>query len=159
MSPLGIVHTIFAAAALLCGLLVLVTDKGTASHRRLGWAYVAAMVGMLATSFGLYRLFGRFGIFHAFSIWAAVTLLMGVLPAVGKRGRAWVDRHYYWMTYSYVGLLAAAASEAATRLPGVPFGPAVAVATGTVLLLGAMVVHTRGQRTLRRVRKMWIRDS
>jgi uncharacterized membrane protein len=122
MSALGWVHTVSAVAALVSGAAVLVRRKGTRAHRRLGCVYVGSVVVLNATALLVYRLFGGFGPFHVAALLSLATIAGGVLPAVRRRpaGR-WVERHYWWMTFSYVGLVAAAASEAATRLPGTVF--------------------------------------
>lgn len=69
---------------------------------------------------------------------------MSVSRAPVERARA-LERHFQWMTWSYVGLAAAAVSEIATRLPalrphpeqGLAFGITVAVATLLVVGVGA----------------------
>jgi len=67
-----------------------------------------------------------------------------------------VSAHYHFMAYSYLGLLAAAVSEAATRLPmfrpapgqGFVFGVAVAVATMSVFAVGGWLVMRNATRSL-----------
>src|SRR5688572_22644160 len=108
MSVLGAIHSGFGLMALAFGAAVVLRRKGTVAHRRLGWAYVASMAGLLSTSFLIYRLFGRFGPFHALAVVGVISLLGGVLPAWRRRPReAWVVPHYYFMAYSYAGLVAA----------------------------------------------------
>jgi hypothetical protein len=59
--------------------------------------------------------------------------------------------HYYWMTWSYVGLMAALASETITRHPafhplkagGAAFGLAVAGATLVVVAVGATWIRRK----------------
>lgn len=163
MPPLGWTHTAAALAALVAGAAVLLTRKGTRRHRQLGWAYVVSMLLLNATALLIFRLFGRFGPFHAGAIFSLVTVVAGTVAALGARrargrhdgvarARA-LERHYQWMTWSYVGLAAAAVSEVATRHPalrprpghGLVFGVTVALATLLVVALGAQLI--RGRRS------------
>jgi uncharacterized membrane protein len=142
MTILGMVHLAAALLALVSGAVVLLRPKGTGAHRRTGWVYVGAMLATNLTALGIYRLFGRVGPFHVAAVLSLATTLVGV-AATRRRGTTprWVARHYFWMTYSYVGLVAAAASETATRLArpssGAAFGVAVFVATAVVFAVGA----------------------
>ena len=62
--PVSLIHFGFAGLALLTGTWVVMTPKGTARHRLVGYVYVVSMIGVLTTAFGMYYLFGRFGIVH-----------------------------------------------------------------------------------------------
>jgi uncharacterized membrane protein len=149
MSPLGWVHTACAVAALVSGAAVLLRRKGTAGHRRLGWVYVGSMVALNATALLIYRLTGAFGPFHVAAVLSLATVAGGIVPAVRRRpaGR-WLERHYWWMTCSYVGLLAAAVSEVVTRLPGTAFWWAVVLPSALVIGVGAVVVGRRARGAL-----------
>lgn len=149
MSTIGAIHVAFGLAALICGLVIVTRRKGTTNHRRWGYAYVVSMAGLLTTSFFIYRLFGRFGVFHAAAVYSTITVIAGLVPAIRRRSPSWLARHYYWMTYSYTGLLAATASEIAVRVPRSPFWPAVAAGTFTTVIAGAVVIHGRAQRLLK----------
>ena len=151
MSALGIVHSLFGIAALAFGTAVVLRHKGTSAHRRLGWAYVVSMAGLLSTSFMIYRLFGGFGPFHALAAIAVATLVAGVLPAWRRRPRGgWVGRHYYFMAYSYAGLLAATAAEIAVRLPGVRLGPGAFLSSVAVFAVAGPLISRRAERTIAR---------
>ena len=161
MLPLGWIHTAAALTALIAGAAVLLTRKGTRRHRQLGWAYVVSMLLLNVTALLIYRLFGRFGPFHVGAVFSFVTVVAGTAAALGarkararrdavERARA-LERHYQWMTWSYVGLAAAAVSEIATRLPalrprpgqGLVFGVTVIVATLLVVAVGAQLIPRR----------------
>lgn len=156
MSLLGQTHLVTAFVAIGAGAAVLlVRPKGARWHRRLGWLYAGSMLAVNVTALMIYRLFGGFGPFHAAAIVSLIGLVLGVYSA--RRGRSarvahavqerakWVERHYYWMTWSYVGLIAAFASETITRLPalrpvfggGRMFGLGVAVATLVIVGIGS----------------------
>jgi len=159
MPSLGWTHTLAALAALMAGAALLLTRKGTRRHRQLGWTYVVSMLLLNATALLIYRLFGRFGPFHVGAVFSLVTVVAGTAAALGarrararrnpvERARA-LERHYQWMTWSYVGLAAAAVSEIATRMPalrprpgqGLVFGVTVAVCTLLVVAVGAQLIR------------------
>lgn len=160
MTPIGEIHLWFAEAALVAGAVIAVARKGTPFHRWAGRVYVASMVGVVVTAFMIYRLFGGFGVFHVAAIVSGLTLIGGFVPVILKRPRGtWVYLHLNFMAYSYLGLLAAAASEAAVRTPMVPalarmlgtsigmsFGIAVGVPTTLVFIIGSRLIKRRGGR-------------
>jgi len=107
------------------------------------------MVGLNVTALAIYRLTGRFGAFHVGAIVSLATVLAGFVVALRRRTHAdWLRKHYLWMTYSYVGLLAAAASEILTRFPVAPFWWAVALASALVFAVGAMMIRRLQKRVL-----------
>ncbi|MBX3173486.1 MAG: hypothetical protein KF709_03695 [Gemmatimonadaceae bacterium] len=136
--------------------------KGGRRHRQLGWVYVGAMTTVNVTAFLIYRLFGTFGPFHV----AAVISLTGIVVGtwVARRARAarlarnphrragLIESHYWWMTFSYAGLIAAFASETITRydalravvMANAGFGAAVGIATAVVTTVSAIwIVRVR----------------
>jgi len=117
MTPIGTVHFIASLIALLAGAVVLLLPKGTRWHRTWGHAYVWGMVGVVATSFGLWNTTGRFTPFHFFAIVAGLTLGMAMYTVLARRPRdGWLEAHATWMAWSYVGLCAAATAETLSRL-------------------------------------------
>jgi len=159
---LGPVHFAAALVALAGGALVLWRRKGTAAHRRLGWTYVVAMLVLNVTALLIYRLTGRFGPFHVAALISLATLVAGIVPAWRRRPANWLDRHYFFMAYSYVGLLAAAVAETASRVavvqevaggPSPAFWITVAVVSAMVFVVGSRVVKGRAERTMRPFRR------
>jgi uncharacterized membrane protein len=168
MGIVGTIHLAASVGAIVLGATVLVQGpKGGTRHRQIGWAYVLAMLTVNATAFMLYGLFGGFGPFHVAAIVSLTGIVAGVLAARGARSarvakqrfrRAHrVEGHFWWMTFSYVGLVAALASEAITRLPatratgggaGAVFGAAVGGATALVFAVGSYLIVTRRARAL-----------
>lgn len=141
---IGPIHVAFAIAALVIGLAVLLQPKGTGTHRLLGRGYAISMLGLNVTAFMLYRLFGYFGPFHVAALISLFTVIAGFVPARWRRPRGrWVEYHAYWMSWSYVGLLAAAASEATTRIPESPFWWMVVGSTLLVVFGGMSVINRR----------------
>jgi uncharacterized membrane protein len=161
MYPLGLFHLTTAIVALAAGAAVLLTTKGTRRHRRMGWLFVSAMVALNGSALLIYRLFGGFGPFHAFALISLATVIAGTVAAIRarkarmardpQRRSKLVGMHYQFMTWSYVGLCAAAVSEIATRLPafryapgdGAAFGVAVGVATIAVMVIGGRLIVAR----------------
>jgi uncharacterized membrane protein len=156
MTPIGFLHVVAAVVAMIAGALVLLLPgKGGRRHRQLGWTWVVAMLVLNGTALAIYRLFGGFGPFHVMALLSFGTLAVGVTSATRARRHRlhrnpaarsmWVERHYYWMTFSYAGLVAAFASETITRLPatrpagapGMSFALAVAGATCLVLVVAS----------------------
>lgn len=149
--PIAFVHVLAAGAALATGTAVAVAPKGTARHRALGQAYLAAMIALNASALLIYDLTGGPNLFHAF----AVVSLLGVLAgwaAARRRGPAWRPAHATWMLWSYVGLWCATTSELAVRLPVVRswthFGVAVGAASFLTAAVGGWLIH----RAVARVR-------
>ncbi len=149
------------------GAAVLLTGpKGGRRHRQLGWIYLASMLGLNGSALLIYRLFGGFGPFHVAAIVSLVgTLFGGGLAIAARRARQRGDKaaragliagHFRAISWSYIGLIAAFVSETATRLdiarpddmPGRAFGIAVAVATLTVVAIGALLIRLRRERVL-----------
>ncbi len=149
----GVIHLTFAVSALVFGLIVVMMPKGTRRHRKAGWVYAVSMVGLNGTALMIYRLFGGFGPFHVFALISLLSVVAGVVPVVRRRPReTWLEHHAYWMTWSYVGLVAAGVSEVATRVPASPFWWMVAGSTLLVIGVGRYVINSRVPGILKAVR-------
>lgn len=128
------VHLIAGCSALVFGLAMLLMKKGTPTHRKIGYVYVVSMAVLIISSFGIYRLFGKFGLFHALSLVSTFSLVAGMLPMFKKTRTARdYESHFSRMYFSVVGLYAAFAAESFVRVPR--FGGFwQAVAWGSVLI-------------------------
>jgi uncharacterized membrane protein len=116
-STTGLIHTIAATCALIAGLVIFSRPKATTTHRVLGYLYVVSMLIMLSTSLTIYHLTHHFNFLHFFTLIATPPLLLGLSFAMFRRPRgAWVGLHYYWMNWSYIGLVSAFAAEMTTRV-------------------------------------------
>jgi hypothetical protein len=104
------------------------------------------------TALMIYRLTGTFGPFHVAALVSLATVIVGIIPAWRRRPvDKWLDRHYFWMAYSYLGLVAAAFAETATRVPALQAsagGPTPLFWTAVVIVLVAVFVV--GSRIIRR---------
>jgi len=116
-SVMGAMHLFAALASILLGAAVIFLPKGHAAHRLLGLAYSFAMLTTCTSALLLYGMTGHFGLFHFFALVCLTYVVMGVAQPILRRGD-WVRRHLIWMGWSYLGLLAAAATEVFIRLPG-----------------------------------------
>ena len=157
MSTLGQFHVFSAIMALVSGAWVLLRPKGTALHRRIGWVYAVSMIALNVSALWIYRLTGTFGPFHFAALLSLATLVVGIANAWRRRpgDRNWLARHYFYMSYSYLGLVAAAVAETATRIPTFDGGPtpafwiAVGVASALVFVVGGYVVRRRAESIIR----------
>ena len=146
-------HIVSAISALIFGLCVLLTRKGTRLHKQVGYAYFFNMLGVNISALFIYRLTGHFGPFHGAALASLLTLMAGFTAAYLRlpQGR-WLELHYEFMNWSYVGLVAAAVSEATTRLPAAPFWPAVFAGTAIVFLIGgSLIARGRGKYNFERM--------
>ena len=150
LDGLGFVHTLLGLAALLAGCAVVIGPKGTRIHRSIGRGYVAAMLMLNVTALLIYDLYGRFGPFHVAALVSLATVLAGIVPMLRRRPHAtWMELHATFMSWSYVGLIAAFIAEIATHVPGVRFGWGVGAATIAAVGVGAVLIHGRVPRILR----------
>ena len=114
--PLIFFHLVTAVGALLLGLFMLLRRKGTASHRLLGWTWVALMASTaLASAFIRdYRMPNLYGYtpIHLFTLTVALMLPLGI--GYVKRGN--VRGHRKTMQGLYIG--ACVVAGLFTLLPG-----------------------------------------
>lgn len=158
MSEMGTIHLVCSFLAILTGAWVMWIPKGTRWHRTIGHAYGWFMVGLLVSAFLIYDLTGSFGPFHFAAIMSSVTLFGGMFTVLARRPRKkWVREHAIWMSWSYIGLMAAFAAESLTRfvMPAIApllqdsgqgwtvFWTSVAVASFGVMGIGWYILHTR----------------
>ena len=158
MSSYGTVHLITSFMAIVAGGWVVLIQKGTRWHRTLGHVYAMSMLGVLASAFGICDLTGSFGPFHFAAIVGSVTLAGGLWTVLMRRPKKnWITAHAIWMSWSYIGLIAAFFAESLTRfvMPRLApvlasnaqawgaFWTSVAVASFAVFGVGWWLVKTR----------------
>ena len=149
-------HIVFGFASLIFGTIVLLRPKGTATHIAFGRAYVFSMIALCATSFGIYDMFGGFGIFHIAAIFSLVSIAAGIGAALFRRKlKGWIFWHYQFMSWSYIGLLGATSNEAYANIgPLNTFAinnPSAPWLTLMVLfLIGAVYVNAVMKSTVRK---------
>ena len=145
-STIGYIHLFFSVIAMITGLMVIFRTKGTQSHKRIGYVYVASMLALNVTSFFIVN-FNGFSIFHFFAIVSLVTIIGGMYPAI-KRINNWINYHYYFMSWSVVGLYCAFWSEVGTRFVKnmQDFWWAVAIATFATAFIGSMIINKNAKK-------------
>lgn len=157
MSETGVLHLVFSFLAIGAGGWVLLIPKGTRWHRTIGHLYGMSMLGVIVTALAIYDLTGTVGPFHVAAAIALVTLTGGMYTVLRRRPKKnWIEAHAVWMSWSYIGLMAAFVAESMTRfvMPRVQpflegqqlwgaFWTSVAVGTFVVCGVGARLVKTR----------------
>lgn len=105
-------HGFVATLALLTGTYITLTRKGTRVHKRIGYVYTISMLITIFSSFGIYDLFGGFGVYHVMSLVSLISIIFGMyFPLFKRTNPYWVIHHYYWMLYSFIGLVMALGSH------------------------------------------------
>src|SRR5688572_31459169 len=96
------IHLAAVLPAVVLGVLQLVTPKGTALHRRLGWLWVAAMAVAAVSSFWILgpNNAGKFSVIHLLSAW----VLFALVAAIWFIRRGNVRAHRYFMVGTLIGL-------------------------------------------------------
>jgi uncharacterized membrane protein len=136
-------HVLAAFSALLVGAAVLLTPKGTHSHRLIGTIYAFALVVVNSAALSLHRE-DAFGVFHWLAVASLVSLACGLSPLlVGMRSPPVIATHAYFMTWSYAGVLAAGCGQLAVAVAPGDRGWVVPVVIGAVLSISGVVIFAR----------------
>jgi uncharacterized membrane protein len=155
MDAPGTAHVSFGFASLILGAGIFALGKGTDLHRCVGMLYALSMFGLNLTALLIYRMFGRFGVFHVLALSSLTLIMAGLFTVLLKRPRnRWLRNHYYLMGWSYVGLWAAFATEIMVRVVRWPLVMAVTVPTVFVVVLGGVLVRILEQQTMRSMRQL-----
>ncbi len=145
-SHTGWFHTISALIAMITGVVVVLNTQGTVFHKRVGYIYVIAMLLLNGSSFFIIN-FGGFSVFHFFAILSLATVLGGIIPAI-RRTKNWYSYHYYFMSWSVVGLYCAFWAEVGTRFVKnmQQFWWAVALATFITAMIGNIIIKKQAKK-------------
>ncbi|TGD98941.1 DUF2306 domain-containing protein [Methylobacterium nonmethylotrophicum] len=141
----GIIHTVLAAAGIVLGLVQFLTRKRGSLHRAVGYAFVYAMLIADCAALLVFQFTGAWNILHFGALTSLACMAAGMWPVLrSPRCPDWREKHYLWISWSYVGLLAAAATELVVRtLPLRHAGQAWLVTfavTLTVTLVGRSLI-------------------
>lgn len=144
-------HTILGVIALVSGAFNLATVKGTKRHRLVGWIYAGSMGALILTSFAIFDLFGGFGPFHIMSIISGVTIALAIyFPLQRHKYKNWLEHHYMWITWSYVGLVMATGSHLFEYgPPGWSSSARAILYWGMPCLIGAILIYWNKKRLLK----------
>jgi uncharacterized membrane protein len=81
-SPVIQIHAVAAMSAFALGVVQFAAPKGTIPHRTVGWIWVALMLIVAATAFGIQEIRpGKFSPIHILGIVTLVTVPLAVLHA------------------------------------------------------------------------------
>ena len=100
VSPVIVVHLVFAVMAFAIGLIQLLGPKGTLPHRILGWTWVVMMMTVAISSFFIHVINpSGFSLIHLLSAYVVCMLPLGVYAA--KRHN--IDLHRRIMRNTFIG--------------------------------------------------------
>jgi uncharacterized membrane protein len=112
----GAIHAALALLGIALGLVQLVRPKRGAGHRARGYAFVYAMLIADGAAMLVFQFTGQFNILHIGAMVNLVSIAFAIIPVLrSPRPANWKRQHYCGMSWSYVGLLAAAATEFVVR--------------------------------------------
>lgn len=140
---LGTAHIALAIASLMLGAMVFLQKKGGGRHRLFGYLYAGALLLVNSSALLVYEESSGLGPFHILALISLATLSGGFVPAFLRWPRdSWLEAHAYFLSWSYVGLVAAGAAQMATKLVGPGVRPVV-IPTVLIVLVGALLIHSR----------------
>lgn len=104
---------------------------------------------MNVTALSVYEESAVVGPFHILALVSVVTLICGFVPAFLRRpAPSWLQLHAYFMSWSYVGLVAAGVAQIATMSTSLPTWFAVGLPSILIVLIGGALIHTRVPKIL-----------
>lgn len=146
---LGIVHVVFAVAALILGATVVWRPKGGRRHRTLGYFYAISLLSVNVSALSVYEDSAGVGPFHILAVVSLTTLLGGFIPGFLRLPvSGWLDLHAYFMSWSYVGLAAAGVAQIATMSSSLPGWFAAGLPSILIVIIGGVLIHTRVPKIL-----------
>jgi len=105
-------HFVCSVVGMLSGMFVLLKVKGTAIHRKTGYVFVAALIGVNLSALFIYDFNdGSISVFHFLIPISLFFLGFGIFPMIGKRRPSAINRHIIGMNGAVIGLWAAGATE------------------------------------------------
>jgi hypothetical protein len=112
----GALHTALALSCVVVGAIQLTFPKRGAWHRARGYAFIYAMLMADGAALLIYRFTGSFNMFHVGALANLACIVGGIAPMLRTpRPPNWKLRHYYFIAWSYVGLMSAAVTELIVR--------------------------------------------
>ena len=145
LSGAGTIHTVLAALAIAIGIIQFMRHKGDRVHRALGYLYVYGLLVADGAAMLIYQFTGKLNILHFGAVTNLICIGLGMFAVLARPPNTdWRSMHYHWISWSYVGLLAAAATELVVR--SLPFSnqtqiwSATAMATITVTVVGFVLI-------------------
>jgi uncharacterized membrane protein len=154
---ISLTHIVFCITSLILGPFIFFNTKGDRQHRWVGRLYGVSMLALNFCALAIYNLTGHFNFFHFTALLSLAMVLTGWAQVLFRRRlRNWLYRHYIYMCWSYVALIAAAFNEGFVRLAALKAlvrhtGNWTIIAT-QVLLVGAaaLLINRRKPKLLAR---------
>jgi uncharacterized membrane protein len=140
---LGTIHFLLAIACLFFGAMIFVQQKGGSRHRLFGYLYSASLLIVNISALFVYEDSVGVGPFHILALISLATLSAGFIPAFLRKPASWTILHAYFMSWSYVGLVAAGVAQIATELFMLPGTITVGLPSLIVTGIGGLLIHTR----------------
>lgn len=141
---LGTIHVVFAIGALIVGAVVAFQPKGCRKHRILGYFYTLFLFSVNVSALSVYEEAIGMGPFHILAIVSLFTLISGFIPVFLRRPvSSWLELHAYFISWSYVGLVAAGVAQLVTMWSSWPAQFTVALPSILIVIIGGMLIHTR----------------
>ena len=113
----GAIHVTLAVLCIGVGLIQFLRPKRGAGHRARGYFYVYAMLVADGTAMLVYRFSGQFNLFHVAAIVNFACIVLAIVPLLrSPRPANWRTTHYYFIAWSYVSPISAAAINIVVRL-------------------------------------------
>ena len=112
----GAIHTVLAISGIVVGLIQFLRAKRSPNHRARGYAFVYTMLIADGAAMLVFQFTEKLNILHIGAMTNLVCIVAAMIPVLrSPRPSNWKNQHYCWMSWSYVGLLAAAATELVVR--------------------------------------------
>jgi uncharacterized membrane protein len=113
----GATHVTLAVLCAVAGFIQFLRPKHGAGHRARGYFYVYAMLVADGTAMLVYRFSGHFNLFHVAAIINFACIVLAIVPLLRTpRPANWRTAHYYFIAWSYMPLMSAAAINIVVRL-------------------------------------------
>jgi uncharacterized membrane protein len=117
LTPAGTIHVALALLCTVAGFIQFLRPKRGVGHRARGYFYVYAMLVSDGTTLLIYRFNGHFNMFHVAAIVNFACIVLAIVPLLRTpRPANWRTTHYYFIAWSYVALMSAAAINIVVRL-------------------------------------------
>ncbi|MFI2811842.1 MULTISPECIES: DUF2306 domain-containing protein [unclassified Microbulbifer] len=146
---LGTIHFVLACACLAFGAVALLQKKGGRKHRWPGYLYCASLLLANLSALSVYEDSSTAGPFHILAWISLATLSAGFIPAFLRRpAYGWMNLHAYFMSWSYVGLVAAGVGQLLTEYSTLSGTFAVGLPSLVIVAAGGLMIHSRLPETL-----------
>ena len=144
-SVAGAMHTLLASLAIGIGIIQFLRRKGDRVHRAVGYLYVYGLLVADGAAMLIYQFTGKLNILHFGAVTNLICIGLGMFAVLARPPNTdWRSMHYHWISWSYVGLLAAAATEFIVRTVAfsnqAQIWSATAAATIGVTVVGFVVI-------------------